>query len=115
MAAEEKIIKKFCSDLRCFFVLTAHIQRIYDEVIGQQQLMVDALGNKLAPKLPKDFSDVVLAVRDGSKYSWSTAAVQVDLKASTLPLSDKLEPSFVQVVESWRKREATAQQEKGKG
>jgi hypothetical protein len=115
MNAEEKIIKKFCSDLRCFFVLIAHIQRAYDEIVGQQQLMVDALGNKLAPKLPKDFSDVVLGVREGAKFFWSTTAMQVDLKARTLPLSDKLEPSFVQMVESWKEREATAKQEEVKG
>jgi hypothetical protein len=106
MNAEERLIKKFCSDLQCFFVLIAHIQPAVDAIIGRKTLMVDALGTKLAPKLPKDFSDIVLAVREGTTFSWSTAATGVDLKARTLPLKDKLPPDFGQFVDAWKRRTA---------
>lgn len=104
MNAEEKIIKKCCADLRCFFCLTAHVEKEMDETIGRPMLMVGALGRKLAPKLPKDFSDVVIAYREGVEFFWSTTSANVDLKARTLPLKDKLLPSFGQIVESWKVR-----------
>jgi len=104
MNAEEKLVKKLCADTKCFFVLTAHVEREMDETIGRPQLMAGALGRKLAPKLPKDFSDVVYAHRSGTDFLWSTTAANIDLKARTLPLSDKLEPSFGQVVDAWKKR-----------
>lgn len=106
MNAEEKLIKKLCADLKCFFILNAHIEREPDEIAGQTQIMVSCLGRRLAPKLPKDFSDVVLSYREGKEFFWSTVAPNVDLKARTLPLENKLQPSFGQVVEAWRKRVA---------
>lgn len=102
MNAEEKFIKKCCNDLRCFYVLTAHVERELDEVAGGTRIMVSALGSKLAPKLPKDFSDVVYSYREGSNYYWSTITPQMDLKHRLLPLKDKLVPSFGQVVQAWR-------------
>lgn len=104
MIAEERLVKKLCSDLKCFFVLTAHIEREPDIVTGSTKIMVGALGRKLAPKLPKDFSDVVLAYREGTDFYWSTVAPNTDLKARTLPLQDKLSPSFGQVVKKWKER-----------
>ncbi len=109
MIAEERFIKKCCSDLKCFFLLTAHIQRQQDEVQGGMQIMVDSLGKKLAPKIPKDFSDVVLAVKTGAQFSWSTIAPQVDLKNRALPLADGLKPDFGQMVDKWKQRTAAAQ------
>jgi hypothetical protein len=104
MNAEEKLIYKLTADLDCFFVLTAHVERETDEVLGRQQLMASALGRKLAPKLPRTFSDVVLAEKEGDKFSWSTIAMNVDLKARSLPLQAGLPPSFVPIVERYRKR-----------
>ncbi|KKN74517.1 hypothetical protein LCGC14_0389340 [marine sediment metagenome] len=109
MNAEERFIKKCCSDLRCYFLLTAHLQRLVDELAGGMTLMVDALGTKLAPKIPKDFSDVVLAVKAGIEFTWSTAAINVDLKNRALPIADKLKPDFGQMVDKWKQRTAAAQ------
>ena len=105
MNAEEELIRKCCADLRCFFALLAHVEREMDEVIGHVQLMAGALGRKLAPKLPKDFSDVIITIRDSDQFRWSTTMNNVDLKARTLPLSDKLQPSFGPIVEAWRERQ----------
>lgn len=104
MNMEEKLVLKLTSDLKCFFVLTAHIEREPDLVSGVPLTMVGALGKKLAPKLPRTFSDVILAVKEGSKFSWSTAALNVDLKSRSLPIADGLSPTFVQIVEKWKER-----------
>lgn len=104
MAAEEKLILKLTGDLKCFFVLTAHIEKEPDIVSGVPITMVGALGKKLAPKLPRTFSDVILAQKEGDKFTWSTAAVNVDLKSRSLPIKDNLPPSFEQIVEIWKAR-----------
>lgn len=98
----ELLINKLTTDLKCWLVLIAHIERETDEVTGGTSVMVSTLGRKLAPKLPKYFSDVVQAIRKGDKFYWSTAAYGVAVKARNLPISDNIEPSFVQVVNRWK-------------
>lgn len=104
MNMEEKLVLKLTSDLKCFMVLTAHIEKEPDIVTGIPITMVGALGKKLAPKLPRTFSDVILSVKDGKTFTWSTAAVAVDLKSRTLPIADGLAPTFVPIVDAWRRR-----------
>lgn len=100
----ERFITKLVTDTQCFFILTAHAERETDEVTGGVQVMASTLGRKLAPKLPRFFDDVVYCVRQGDKFSWSTATTNVDLKARNLPIQDGLEPSFVQIVEAWKSK-----------
>jgi hypothetical protein len=100
----ERLITKLCVDTKCHFVLTAHLERETDETTGGTTLMAATLGRKLAPKLPRFFSDVIHVKRDGGKFLWSTASINVDLKARNLPLTDNLNPSFLPIIESWRKR-----------
>lgn len=104
MNMEEKLILKLTSDLKCFFVLTAHIEKEPDLVTGIPITMVGALGRKLAPKLPRTFSDVILSVKEGNKFTWSTAAINVDLKSRSLPIADNMPATFVPIVETWRRR-----------
>lgn len=106
MNAEEKLILKLTSDLKCFFVLTAHIEKEPDILTGVPVTMVGALGRRLAPKLPRTFSDVILAVKEADKFTWSTAALNVDLKSRSLPIKDGLNPDFGQIVEVWKRRNA---------
>lgn len=105
MNAEEQIIYKLVADTKCFFVLTCHLDRVVDEVAGNVKIMPAFLGNKLAPKIPRVFSDVVMAYKEGSNFFWSTAAVGVDLKNRALPLHDKLQPTFKPIVEAWKRRQ----------
>jgi hypothetical protein len=100
----ERLITKLCVDTKCHFVLTAHLERETDENTGASSLMASTLGRKLAPKLPRFFSDVVHVKRDGTKFLWSTATSNVDLKARNLPLLDALPPSFEPIIKSWRSR-----------
>jgi len=100
----ERLIQRLCTSTQCHFVLTAHLEPERDEVSGRVQLMASTLGRKLAPRLPRFFSDVVLCDRQGSKFVWNTAAGNVELKARNLRLSTELEPSFVQILDHWSKR-----------
>jgi hypothetical protein len=104
MNAIEKLLNALSSGLRCTFVLTAHIDRETDEITGVSRLMAGALGRKLAPKLPRFFSEMVLAYREGSTFLWSTTSPNTDTKVRSLPLHDKLLPTFVPVIEAYRKR-----------
>jgi hypothetical protein len=100
----EWLIRNICVVTRCHFVLVAHAERETNEVAGGSQIMAATLGRKLAPKLPIYFSDVVLAQRQGDKFTWSTAAIGADLKARNLRIADGLEPDFGQIVSTWKSR-----------
>lgn len=100
----ERLIQKLCTDTRCHFVLIAHTEKEVDEVLGGTRTMAATLGRKLAPRLPRFFSDVVIAVKEGAKFTWSTAQLGADLKARNLPLADGIAPDFAPIIASWRKR-----------
>lgn len=106
----ERYINSLCMNLRCFFVLTAHVEKEVDEVLGGINIMASTLGRKLAPKLPRFFSEVIYARREGAgtntQFFWSTASAQVDTKKRILPFGDKLNPSFKELVDLWRKKNA---------
>jgi hypothetical protein len=100
------LLLKITSDRNCFFTLTAHIEKEPNEITGVNQIMVSTLGRKLAPKLPRFFSEVVYAQRTNvdPKFRWSTIDASADLKNRALPVSDKLQPSFVPLVQAYQKR-----------
>lgn len=99
----ERLVQKLCTDTRCTFVLMAHLERETDEVRGGVQLMASTLGRKLAPRMPRFFSDVIHCQRKGSDFSWSTATLNVDLKARNVAIGDALPPSFVPLIDGWKK------------
>jgi hypothetical protein len=98
----ERLTTKCCVDLKCHFVLIAHLEREKDEVTGGESLMASTLGRKLGPKLPRNFSEVIHVRRDGAVFSWSTASFNVDLKTRYLPLKENIPPSFQPLIEKWR-------------
>jgi len=104
------VLRKLCSDCHCFFVCIAHVERETNELTGLSNITVSTLGAKLAPKIPPEFSTVVLAKREGAKFSWSTAAHGVDTKQGELSFSDDLSPSFKPIVEGFRERLKAAAQ-----
>jgi len=104
MNMEERIIKKWCSALKCYFVMNCHLEREPDELGGSPVIMAGALGKKLAPKLPKDFSEVVMTYREGDNFFWTTSRTNVALKARMLPRRDKLAPDYGQLVTSYKER-----------
>jgi hypothetical protein len=104
MGTLEKLLHNLTSNLRCFFILIAHTEREGDELSQGTKIMVSTLGKKLAPKIPRFFSEVVLAYREGDKFLWSTMATGVVLKKRALPLDGKLQPSFKPIVEAHHRR-----------
>ena len=100
----EKLIRQLTDGCKCHFVLTAHVEREIDQVFGGVKVTVSTLGRALAPKIPPMFSDVVLSTRDGTKFSWSTAAPNADLKARNLPIADGLAQDFKAIINKWTSR-----------
>lgn len=104
----EQLLLKGTSDRQCFFTMTAHIEKELNEITGGNQIMASTLGRKLAPKIPRFFSEVVYAKRvlvDGKpKFTWSTVDMNADLKNRSLPISNDLVPSFVPIVDAFRRR-----------
>lgn len=107
MQLVENVIQKLCTDTQAHFVLVGHVERETDEVMGGSKIMAATLGRKLAPRLPRFFSDVVLADKAGAKFSWSTAALGADLKARNLPIADGLSPDFGPIIEKWKSQGGT--------
>lgn len=107
MSQVEHHIQTLCASVPCHLVMTGHVEREYNEVSGLNKIMVAAPGKKLAPKIPRFFSDVILAQREGKKFHWSTADESTELKARNLEIADNLEPSFVPLIENWRAKVET--------
>lgn len=109
MGTLDKLLLNLTSNLRCFFVLMAHLEREGNELTQGTQITVSTLGKKLAPKIPRFFSEVVMTYREGSNFYWSTTTTGVALKKRSLPFGDKLLPSFKPVVEAhFRRKSALA-------
>jgi len=104
MGMLDKLVLALTSNLKALFVLTSHFEREHDETTQSTKLMVSTLGRKLAPKLPRFFSEVVFTYTEGANYYWSTAAIQIDLKHRALPLGSKLAPSFLPIVQAYKSR-----------
>lgn len=105
------LLMKLSSDRKCFFTLTAHVEKEQNEITGVNQIMASTLGRKLAPKIPRFFSEVVYAQRStvAPNFRWSTIDSAADLKNRGLPVSDKLPPDFKPLVEAYRERLKHAQ------
>lgn len=104
----EGLLRKLCDGCKCHFILLSHVERESDLVLGGVKLMASTLGKALAPKIPAMFSDVILTVRQGDKWTWDTANVMADLKTRNLPIKSDNPPSFAPVVAKWKARAAAA-------
>lgn len=103
------VLLKINSDRNCFFTLTAHVEKEPNEITGVNQISVSTLGKKLAPKIPQYFGDVVYATKTTAKgFKWATIDNNADLKNRALPNAVDLAPSFVPIVEAYRRRKQQA-------
>lgn len=104
----ENLVNQLVTAVKCPVVVIGHVEREADEITGTTKLMVSTLGRKLAPVVPKYFSENVYTrrvVENGKEaYYWSNAEMNVDTKRRMLPFGDKLAPSFVPLIAEWRKR-----------
>jgi|SRR5687768_4567268 len=104
----ENFIEKVCNDLKCHVVVVGHIEKETDELTGGISTMISTIGKKLAPKIPKLFSDVIHTKRVDTKFYWSTVTPNTVLKARNLPWADNMQPSFVPLIQNWRRKNETA-------
>jgi hypothetical protein len=104
MSLLDKLLLSCTSNLKGLFVLTAHLERESDELTGATRIMASTLGKKLAPRIPRFFSEVILCKRSGTNYLWSTLDSTTDLKHRALQISDKLPPDFAPILENYQKR-----------
>lgn len=88
----------------CPFVMTAHVDRETDGVTQSTKIMIKAIGKALATEIPTLFSEMIYTVRDGSKFTWDTAAYGVDTKTRSLGYRAGIDPNFAQVFDTWKKR-----------
>lgn len=109
----EQLIIKLNSDRNCFFIVNGHLEKEIDDISGVSKVMLSTLGRKLAPKIPRFFSEVVRSSRymDAQKrpiFNWATVDVQADLKSRTLPISAELKQDYFPIVRAYRERVAMA-------
>lgn len=113
----DQMLLKISSDRSCHLAVTAHVEKEIDEMSGAKKLMVSTLGAKLAPKVPKFFSEFIRARRlvqgEGFSFQWSTLDNEMELKNRALPIGAKLVPNFKPVVEAYRARLKAAQESVG--
>lgn len=98
----ERYVDKFVCDMPSMGIMLGHVEREPSNVDGGLENMVATLGQKLAPKIPRPFSDVVLAKRDGDKFTWSTTESGYRLKTRNLPFSKDIPASFGPIVRKWQ-------------
>ena len=101
---EINFLEHLCFGIPCHVIVTAHLAREVDEVLGGIRTTVNALGRKAPQEIPKYFTDTILAKREGSDFTWSTADHGVDTKATTIKPSGKHPPTFLPLIETWRNR-----------
>lgn len=98
----ERFLDQCTNSIQCLFVLIAHVEPERDEVSGSVYNMVSTLGRKLAPKIPRQFDEIILARRDGTNFYWATSSHNTDTKASRMPLGEKLPPDFAQIISAYK-------------
>lgn len=100
----EKILRMLTIGCRCHFVLISHVERETDQVLGGTKLFVSTLGKALTPKIAPMFSDVILTVREGTKWTWDTSNPLADVKGRNLPFAAGQTPDFKAILDKWKTR-----------
>ena len=100
----EKFLFQTTNNCDCHIVLLAHVERETDAVLGGVKISLSALGNKLGPKLTPMFSDVILTVREGSKFTWDTGSAMADVKTRNLPIASANPADFGNIIKKWQSR-----------
>lgn len=98
------LIHMITNQLRCHFVLLAHVERETDQVLGGVKITLSSLGKALGPQIVPMFSDVILTAREGDKFTWDTGSALADVKTRNLPIRTGLPADFGQIIKKWQSR-----------
>jgi hypothetical protein len=104
MELEEKLIRRFVSAIKCPRVMVGHLEKSRNEITSEVTFSVSLLGNKLAPKIPTLFSDVIYAYTSGVDFLWSNIDDRIALKSRNLKLGQRHKPDFGPIMASWKQR-----------
>ena len=103
-----QFVNTLTQGLKCWFVLTAHIERETDPATGLTRLMASTVGKALAPQLPKFFSEVILCkkrlVGDKLEWVWDNIDPDARLKFRNLPPAPNHRPDFKTIKDNWEKK-----------
>lgn len=91
------------SSLQCHVIINGHWEKELNEVTGGMEIMLSTPGRKLAPKMSRYMSDVILSRRVEKNYLWSTIQNGADLKTRHLALADNIQPNYALMLSNWRK------------
>lgn len=98
----EGFLRMLTTHCRCWIIVLAHVEREVDMVLGGNKITVSSLGKALPPKIPAMFSDVILATREATTWTWDTVSSQAEIKARNLPWKSGLAPDFGAIYENWK-------------
>jgi len=102
MTMVQEFIDALTTMTKCHLILITHIERETDEVSGSTKIMVSTLGRKLAPMIPPNFGDVIMATKNGSEFYWDTADGRADLKNGFLPIGSKIPSDYAPMFHKWQ-------------
>lgn len=115
MGQVEKLLLNLSSNMKCTFLLTAHMEREQDELTQATKAMVSTLGKKLAPRIPRFFSEVVTVKRTEKGHFLDTADPFAVTKTRSLGISRELPCTLAPVISAYRARKAFASVEPANG
>ena len=99
-----RMLLNICVTIRPTFILIAHLSREKDEITGGTTITASTVGQKLGPDLPRMFSDVIRAKREGTVYKWDTADSQAIVVGRHLATSQNLPADFRPLINEWVKK-----------
>lgn len=100
---EEKLINRLTFGMKSHFILIAHADRQTDQIMGGIRTTPAAIGQKLPGLIGRFFDDVIFTQSENGKFIWSTSMSGFDTKTRHMPITKELAPSFVPLIERWRK------------
>lgn len=104
----EQFINTLAQSLKCWFIVTSHAELEPDPVTGIKKLMPSTIGQKLAPKLTKFFSEAIVCRRvleNGvSRYVWDNVSTEATVKNRNLPQAPNHKPDFATIKANWEKK-----------
>lgn len=90
--------------LRCHVVVTAHIEMEIDPIKGGRKIYPSMPGQALRSFIGVDWDEMILAERLDRKFVWTNDEPGAKLKARNVPFGSGMPPSFVPVIEGWKKQ-----------
>lgn len=104
----EQFINTLAQSLKCWFIVTSHVEREQDPVTLVNKIMPSTVGKVLAPRLTKFFSEAILCKRvlDNGKsiYVWDNITTEATVKNRNLPQAPNHKPDFGVIKANWEKK-----------